>query len=292
MTNGGTSSIIKPPSLHLITKNMKKNTVKLNENALRKIVAESIKKALKEGIGDETMRGLFGNTPEERKRTFSDIDAAFQERGIDAYVSKFFSDENQVMIMVKGHENDGEVKDIMSQFGYGQYVGQGIDWLQFRKGDAPVKVSGQMLESVITECVVKAINEISAGMLDRAAEKASSLGRNSQADAFATERDNRVRDEFNNPSVNATAKSISYRGKNNTICLISADGNYAIRPDGYFRDGTKTQGRFNTADMRIPSELKVKDKSIARLIAKWWASYGPQGNGSETADWHTFFDWD
>ena len=132
---------------------------KINESQLRSIIRESVKKTLKEGIGDEAVRGLFGDAPEERKRTFSDIDAAFQERGIDAYVSKFFSDENQIMIMVKGHENDGDVKEIMLQFGYGQYVGQGIDWLQFRKGSAPVKVSGEMLESVIAECVLKALGK-------------------------------------------------------------------------------------------------------------------------------------
>ena len=50
-------------------KNMKKNTIKLNENALRKIVAESVKKVLKEDTVYQMGRGEVG------------VDASYQRIG-------------------------------------------------------------------------------------------------------------------------------------------------------------------------------------------------------------------
>lgn len=49
-------------------KNMKKNTVKLNESTLRKMVAESVKKVLKEGYYDPDFRG-----PNDTDRLAGDI---------------------------------------------------------------------------------------------------------------------------------------------------------------------------------------------------------------------------
>ena len=152
---------------------MKKNIVKINESALKGLIAKSVRKALKEGIGDEAVRGLFGKTPDEGMGTFSEIDNALQERGIDAYVSKFFSDEGRVMVMVKSHENDEEIKDILSQFGYGECIGQGIDWIQFTKGESAVnesktdkdmkksivKINENTLKQIIAESVKKILNE-------------------------------------------------------------------------------------------------------------------------------------
>lgn len=152
---------------------MKKNIVKINESALKGLIAKSVRKALKEGIGDEAVRGLFGKTPDEGMGTFSEIDNALQERGIDAYVSKFFSDEGRVMVMVKSHENDGEIKNILSQFGYGECIGQGIDWIQFTKGESAVnesktdkdmkksivKINENTLKQIIAESVKKVLKE-------------------------------------------------------------------------------------------------------------------------------------
>lgn len=152
---------------------MKKNIVKINESALKGLIAKSVRKALKEGIGDEAVRGLFGKTPDEGMGTFSEIDNALQERGIDAYVSKFFSDEGRVMVMVKSHENDREIKDILSQFGYGECIGQGVDWIQFTKGESAVnesktdknmkknivKVNENTLKKIVAESVKKILKE-------------------------------------------------------------------------------------------------------------------------------------
>lgn len=152
---------------------MKKNIVKINESALKGLIAKSVRKALKEGIGDEAVRGLFGKTSDEGRGTFSEIDNALRERGIDAYVSKFFSDEGRVMVMVKSHENDGEIKSILSQFGYGECIGQGIDWLQFTKGESAVneskkdkdirknvvKISENTLKKIVAESVKKILKE-------------------------------------------------------------------------------------------------------------------------------------
>ncbi len=63
-------------------KNMKKNVIKLNENTLRQIVAESVKKVLKEGKGKFTDLYNDSNTPnpygykiEELERRYSDLQA-------------------------------------------------------------------------------------------------------------------------------------------------------------------------------------------------------------------------
>ena len=70
---------------------MKKNIVKLNENALRKIVAESVKKVLKEGIGDFTDY----NGVEFRKKLDSALSAleecVFYSKKIDSQTNEFFN---------------------------------------------------------------------------------------------------------------------------------------------------------------------------------------------------------
>lgn len=73
------------------TKNMKKNTIKLNEKQLRNIVAESVKKVLKEGIGDFTDY----NGVEFRKKLDSALSAleecVFYSKKIDSQTNEFFN---------------------------------------------------------------------------------------------------------------------------------------------------------------------------------------------------------
>lgn len=71
--------------------NMKKNIVKINENTIRQIVAESVKKVLKEGIGDFTDY----NGVEFRKKLDSALSAleecVFYSKKIDFQTNEFFN---------------------------------------------------------------------------------------------------------------------------------------------------------------------------------------------------------
>lgn len=81
---------IKPPSLRpnknqKQNKNMKKNTIRLDENTLRKIVAESVKKVLKEGYDsnearvDDVMRNLLLQV----KAAYNRLDRISRKRGVE-----------------------------------------------------------------------------------------------------------------------------------------------------------------------------------------------------------------
>lgn len=86
-----------------------KNTISINESQLHKLIAEKIRKVLKESLNGET--------------PYDEMDERLQEIG-DAHVSRFYSDENQITLAVNmntGSEGRIEAENIMRDFGYKLY---------------------------------------------------------------------------------------------------------------------------------------------------------------------------
>lgn len=105
---------------------MKKNTkiIRLSEANLNSIVKNTIKSVLREEFGRELD---YGNDHELDKRKnrrdlYDEIDNRLQKFG-DAYVSRFYSDENQITLAVhKSINMRNKIQEMMSLFGFELYT--------------------------------------------------------------------------------------------------------------------------------------------------------------------------
>lgn len=96
-----------------------KKTIRITESDLHRIVKESVQKVINEVEGQ-----FFGLTKIQGKELWDAIDKHLQQLG-DVYVSKFYSDENQITVAANrniGREEKKEVIEIMKNFGYNYYT--------------------------------------------------------------------------------------------------------------------------------------------------------------------------
>ena len=110
---------------------MKESVIKINEDGLRQIVAESVKRVLKEALLGDKEPDENGCLLMTGEQVFDEIDKELSRFG-DAHVSRFYSDNGNVVIAV--HKDiyfkcREEVKGIMGEYGYRFYdVGQDGDY--------------------------------------------------------------------------------------------------------------------------------------------------------------------
>lgn len=101
---------------------MKKNTkiIRLSEANLNSIVKNTIKSVLREEFGREHDYELDNN--KKRRDLYDEIDNRLQKFG-DAYVSRFYSDENQITLAVhKSINMRNKIQKMMSLFGFELYT--------------------------------------------------------------------------------------------------------------------------------------------------------------------------
>ena len=109
------------------------NTIRINESALRGMIANSIKKVLKEDVGGQ----LYGMQRLEGAELFDRIDS-YLSRFADeneARVSRFYSDEGNIVI-ASIPALASKVKGLMSNMGYSLYdsgSNDGYAMLTFRR---------------------------------------------------------------------------------------------------------------------------------------------------------------
>lgn len=155
---------------------MKKNTVKINENALRKIVAESVKKVINEahancGLNSHYM-DLFRNRIENAIRTNGDIKKEASQFYYDfkkVIMNKNFT-LNNLVILAKDIENDTtsgtNIIPDASRFPSSPYFGHKEDFYESK------------LNRIVAESVKKVLKESFAGadnqFDDNVAQKAKS----------------------------------------------------------------------------------------------------------------------
>ena len=143
------------------------------------------------------------------------------------------------------------------------------------------------LITIIKESVVKVLNELSPGLLQKAADKAYDIGRYSQAENLQQGAEDACTETYGiNGTLKASPKAIFWINGRYS-CSLSRDARFCTRSSNYFADVPTTRGYIQSS---IPKEMKVKDIKIARLIAKWWNQYGEE-DIPMLSDWHSFVDY-
>lgn len=102
--------------------NMNKKLIRLTEGDLHRIVKESVKKILKE---EEVNGQLFGLSKLQGRELYDSIDENLKQFDGDAYVSRFYSDENQITIAANnaiGRDGRREIIEMMKNYGYDYYT--------------------------------------------------------------------------------------------------------------------------------------------------------------------------
>ena len=97
-----------------------KKVIRLTEQDLHRIVKESVQRVLKEETGGQ----LFGLTKIQGAELWDAIDKHLRQLG-DVYVSRFYSDEDQITIAANkniGREGRKEVIETMKNFAYDYYT--------------------------------------------------------------------------------------------------------------------------------------------------------------------------
>ena len=113
---------------------MKKNTkiIRLSEANLNSIVKNTIKSVLREEFGRELDYGNDHELDNNKKRRdlYDEIDSRLQKFG-DAYVSRFYSDKNQITLAVhKSINMRNKIQEMMSLFGFELYtIGANDDYI-------------------------------------------------------------------------------------------------------------------------------------------------------------------
>ncbi len=153
-----------------------------------------------------------------------------------------------------------------------------------------VKINEAQLMEIVMESVKKTLNEIGdtpAGraMLDRAAGKASDLGRRSQANTFAHGLQKASEAAFGE---GATYDLYKYLNWKDCPVTITRDGQVYF----YGKNGDLNQ-TYTLEDVfarGMEDSLKTMDFKIARKLAKWCQERMPQDGKlyNKLCDWHTW----
>ena len=101
--------------------NMNKKLIRLTENDLHRIVKESVNKILREAVDGN----LYGLRKMQGEELYDDIDNSLSQLGDDVYVSRFYSDENQITIAANrtvGRNGKREIIEMMKNYGYDYYT--------------------------------------------------------------------------------------------------------------------------------------------------------------------------
>jgi hypothetical protein len=153
-----------------------------------------------------------------------------------------------------------------------------------------VKINEAQLMEIVMESVKKTLNEIGdtpAGrdMLDRAAGKASDLGRRSQSLTFANGLQKATKTAFGE---GATYNTYKYSNWKECPVIISVNGQVSFRG----KDGSNS-GTYTIEDVfarGMEDSLKTMDFKTARKLAKWCQERMPQDGKlyNKLCDWHTW----
>lgn len=143
-----------------------------------------------------------------------------------------------------------------------------------------IRLNEAQLKKIVAESVKTVLNELNAQTLQKAADVADYKGRFKQRDRLLAGAKEKVGKDF--PARNdmeVDAQRLNYKSVGGTV-TISRNGNYYYRPkDGYNCCQGNIKGGISNPGM------KVDDKTLARLIVKWWQMYKtPDASGLE--DWH------
>lgn len=148
-----------------------------------------------------------------------------------------------------------------------------------------IKLNEQQLRSIVAESVKKVLNEISADMYTRAAEKAYELGRPRQAQNFMDRAQDVGVDDFckkliGGEVIEADTDIITYKPRESSYTKT-------IQNDGYWMSSFGSRGNLAN-DTTMSSNLKVDDKVTARKLAAWWKKYGKTELPIKLDDWHVW----
>lgn len=153
-----------------------------------------------------------------------------------------------------------------------------------------VKINEAQLMEIVMESVKKTLNEIGdtpAGrdMLDRAAGKASDLGRRSQAHTFAYGLQKATESAFGE---GATYNTYKYSNWKDYPVIISSIGQVSFPA----KNGGNAQN-YTLEDVfarGMEDSLKTMDFKIARKLAKWCQERMSQDSKlyNKLCDWHTW----
>lgn len=151
-------------------KNMENNLVKINENTLKQIVKESVNNVIKEALLGDTEPDENGNIFMNGNQIFDEIDKQLSRFG-DAHISRFYSDDGNVVVAV--HRDiygkcKNEIKGIMSEYSYSFYdVGADGDYamMTFKSepgltlGENKIKIGENDLKTIVSESVKRIMNK-------------------------------------------------------------------------------------------------------------------------------------
>lgn len=150
-------------------------------------------------------------------------------------------------------------------------------------------------ESELKNIIRETINELSPQFLNQASDAAREKGRYKQANAFSDGADERAASGFSQrDDVNVKSKSISWlvnhkvRGVPTCSCVLSRNGHFACSEVSMGQHYNTCSGTISPEYPRFDERMKTDDKSLARMIAQWWKTYGDVENMPQLADWHTW----
>lgn len=232
--------------------------VSLNENDLKNLIKEAVKKILSEGRYNP--------------------DSVYVVCDGSSYYGVYGCD-------VEDEIRDNDVEVVEGPFRvWDDTVDQIIDDYNDEMNGVDYRIDETHIQKMVSESLKKVLNEISPKLLQHAADIADKKGRYSQRDNFEKGGDERAENAFSKrPDIRVSARVFTYRTESGSYASISRDGGYYFKTaSGYNNE----QGNLK-AFKRFPEYMSVNDKSLARLIEKWWKEYGEVDIPCMN-DWHNF----
>jgi hypothetical protein len=155
-----------------------------------------------------------------------------------------------------------------------------------------VKINESTLRKIVAESVKTVLNEIGdtpAGraMLDRAAGKASDLGRRGQSLAFSHGLQKATETAFGE---GATYNTYKYSNWKERPIILSVIGPGQVTFPGMDGRNSQTYTLEDVFSRGMEDSLKTTDFKTARKLAKWCQERMPQDNKlyNKLCDWHTW----
>lgn len=138
-------------------------------------------------------------------------------------------------------------------------------------------ITSAQLQKIISESIVKTLNEMSPDFLMAAGQKAMDLGRSKQANAFT----NYARETF---SENAPQHNLLRKYGMNEIEWENDRGDrVGLTSKGEFWS-KYGEGILGVSEIR--QDMRTSDKKLARIIANWWKTRGRRDDTEAMSDWH------
>lgn len=153
------------------------------------------------------------------------------------------------------------------------------------------KINDEYIRGLVKE----ALNEMTPQYLLQARDAAYSQGRYQQANKFedwanvSAARDFPQRDDFR-----VSAKSVSWlvnanvKGVPTCSCVLTKNGGYSCSEYSMGQHYNSCSGKISPEFPKFDDRMKTTDKTLARLIAKWWQTYGDVEQFPQLANWHTW----